>query len=372
MSTTSTVLHHQWATRPDDERFESLTALAAYTRYRRERSKQVVLSNRQITVVPSTTDPFDIAVTGPNGHPVQFTHWSFGQLSALAGAPAGYLRSSLPGALVADNFNWGLHHARSVEDLGVLLRRGDGPTAHPVIAAATGPNYGRIWDFDIADELVNLYGDGVTGSFRVPGEFGKRLDQVTKANTTLYASDRDMWVFLADEDHRIEIPNRRNGESGSLARGFYISNSEVGARTLTLGMFLFDYICCNRMIWGIGDRNEIVIRHTKGAPFRWNEDVKPVLTQLARTDISPQPIADTIKTAQSTKLRTDVDTFLSQRFGKGMVAPIVSAFQADEQRPMETIFDVVTGATAYARLIPHQDTRVALERSAGDLLRTIH
>jgi hypothetical protein len=33
----------------------------------------------------------------------------------------------------------------------------------------------------------------------VPGEFGQRV-AVTKQNTTLYASDRDMFVFLADEE----------------------------------------------------------------------------------------------------------------------------------------------------------------------------
>ena len=41
----------------------------------------------------------------------------------------------------------------------------------------------------------------------VPGEFGGRVT-VTKDNTTLYASDRDMFVFLADEENRIELPNR--------------------------------------------------------------------------------------------------------------------------------------------------------------------
>ncbi len=42
------------------------------------------------------------------------------------------------------------------------------------------------------------------------------LDTVTKENTTLYASDRDFFVFLANEKNKIEVPNRRNGRAGSM------------------------------------------------------------------------------------------------------------------------------------------------------------
>ena len=76
----------------------------------------------------------------------------------------------------------------------------------------------------------------------MPGEFGNKVT-VTTANTTLFASDRDMFVFLADEDNRIEIPNRRAGKFGSFARGFFVWNSEVGKTTLGAGFFLFDYVC---------------------------------------------------------------------------------------------------------------------------------
>src|SRR5207302_1489157 len=89
-----------------------------------------------------------------------------------------------------------------------------------------------------------------------------------KENTTLFASDRDMFVFLADEDRRIDIPGRRNGSGGSMARGFFVWNSEVGDKTLGLGFFLFDYVCKNRIVWGADQYTEIRIRHTKGAADR--------------------------------------------------------------------------------------------------------
>lgn len=357
--------NRQWATRPADERFTSLHALAAFTNFQKKNSKRTTLPNRDLTVVPSTTDQFDIAVSGPNGHPAQLSNWSFGQLCSLAGVPADYIkRSNLPGALAADNLNWGLHHHRKPESVNVLLRRNEDKAV--TSAAFNGPDYGTVWNADISNTLVEHFDDGISGDWRVPGEFGKAVT-VTKENTTIYASDRDMWVFLADEENRIEIPNRRDNKTGSLARGFYIGNSEVGASSLTLGMFLFDYVCCNRIIWGAQQFERIKIRHTASAPNRWLEEIKPLLNQLRNSPAAP--IVDTIKAAQQQKLKTDVASFLETRFGTS--AAIIKAHEIEEQRPIETLFDVVTAATAYSKTLSHQDARIKVERIAGDILQKL-
>ena len=44
------------------------------------------------------------------------------------------------------------------------------------------------------------------------------------------------------------------------------------------------------------------------------------------------------------------------------------AHVAEEGRPIETVWDVVTGATAYAKSIPWTAERVEFETVAGDLL----
>jgi hypothetical protein len=357
----------QWASRPDDERFTSLPALAAYTAYQRDHSKAVVVANRQLSVEPEGED---LKIFGPNGHGYRPTNWAFSQLCQRIEARAGYLRT-LPAALAADCVNYGLkfknrngiHSHRDVDEIGVLVRKNGG---EPEFAAATGPNYGRIWNAEIADMLARNFGDGVTGHWRIPGEFGKRVE-ITKRNTTLYASDRDMFVFLADEDRRIEIANRRNGQPGSLARGFFLWNSEVGAQTLGAAFFLFDYACMNRIVWGAEQFTEVRIRHTSGAPDRWLESVVPVLDEYSTA--SAKPVAEAIEAARQRKLQSDVDDFLAKRFGKTAVKAIEKAFEIDEgERPMETMWDVVVGATAYARTITHQDARVKVERLAGELL----
>lgn len=351
----------QWASRPSDERFTSLTDLAAFTHHSRLTSASKVISTRKLEAQPVSGDRRGLVVVGPNGSQVAPTHWAFGQLAARAKAPTGYLQS-LPSALAADCINVGLL-SQSASDTGVLLRRGeDGQPA--TLAAVTGPNYGRIYNSTIARALVDQFGDGITGHFRVPGEFGQRVE-ITKANTTLYASDRDMFVFLADEDRRIEMPNRRNGGSGSLARGFFVWNSEVGAQTFGVAAFLFDYVCCNRIVWGAEGYKEIRIRHTTSAPDRWIEEVAPALVNYSES--SAQPVIEVLAQAQARKI-DDVDAYLARRFTKSQVTGIKAAHVADEDRPIETVWDAVTGATAYARNIPHQDERVKLERLAGGLL----
>jgi hypothetical protein len=357
---------NEWRNRPSDQRFTSLTELDQFVFAQHNASRGKVISSRGITAIPVNNEGQqdaagkDLVVVGPNGGPVGLTHWSFGQLANRAGAPAGYLRE-LPAALAADNINYGLKYRRPVEDLGVLLYKNGGPTQ---LRAVTGPGYGRIWNATITKALVDRFGDGITGDFRVPGEFGQRVD-VTKDNTTLYASDRDMFVFLADEEHRITVPNRRDGQSGEMARGFFVWNSEVGSTSFGIALFLFDYVCMNRIVWGVEGYKEIRINHTKGAPDRWIEEAAPAIEAYASS--STVGVTQAIAAAQQKKI-DDVDAFLRGRFTTTQANAIKAAHLEDEQRPIETLWDATTAVTAYARGISYQDERVKLEREGGKIL----
>jgi len=359
---TLTAASRQWATRPSDERFTSLTDMLAHFTAQRRSSAAKVVPSRAITVAPAG-DAAGLVVAGPNGNGFAPSHWSFGQLANLAGAPAGYLRS-LPSPLVADALNYGLQVQRDVEDVGLLLHR-DASTGVQTVRAATGPRYGRIWNADVIRGLTDVVGDGVSGDWRVPGIFGKALTEVTKENTTLFAGDRDFFVFLADEQHRIEIPNRRDGQPGSLARGFFVQNSEVGSGVFGISTFLFDYVCQNRIVWGASEAKELRIRHTSGAPERFLREVAPALQTYANSSASS--LVAKIEKARDAKL-DNVNEWLAKRFGPRSVAPLQAIHQLEEGRPIESLWDVSTAVTARARSIEWQDDRVAMEREAGAVL----
>ena len=358
----------QWATRPPEERFTSLPAMRDMLERSRELSHASVVSSRSLTAVPVNDErgySRGILIQDSNGRTAAPSNWAFGQLASLSGAPASYLRT-LPAPLVADCLNYGFKVERDAADVGMLYT-GENQKALEV-RAATGARYGRIWNSDVVRALEDRFGDGVTGDFRVPGEFGKGLAEVTRDNTTLFASDRDMFVFLADEQNRIELPGRRDGKTGQLARGFFVTNSEVGAGALKIKTFLFDYVCKNRIVWGAHELESISIRHTASAPDRFIEEAAPALLEYSRA--SSSNITTVLRSAQSSKL-DKVEQFLAGRFGARIGERIAAVHLEEEGRPIESVFDAVTGATAYARSIPWTAERVQFEETAGALLDVV-
>ena len=114
-------------------------------------------------------------------------------------------------------------------------------------------------------------------------------------------------------------------------------NSEVGKTTLGAGFFLFDYVCCNRIIWGADQYTEVRIRHTKGAPDRWLEEVTPVLQEYSQG--SAKPVVQAIEDARNKRIETDLDQFLANRFGKNAVPPskpAMSRRRGGRSRPFGT------------------------------------
>lgn len=364
----------QWSSRPDDERFLTLTDMQQHFQFIRDRSRAAVVSSRKLIAQPYGDDHKGLIVQ--YGDDVFApTHYSFGQLSQYAEARATYLRR-LPSELAADCINYGLQVLRDREEVGILAFK----NGSPVLRSVNGPNYGRIWNTQILDALVNEFGDGQGNggnnpAFRIPREYGWDGDHdtrhaVSKQSTTLYASDHDMWVFLADEENRIEVPNRRNGERGTLARGFFVWNSETADKTFGIATFLFDFMCGNHIIWGAEQYGEIRIRHTATAPERFIEEITPALISYSKA--SAEPINKLVENAQKAKIgdADAVTAFLATRFGgsKRIAETVMATHQLEEGRPIESFWDAQVGVTAYAKSFSATDKRVEVERVGGQIL----
>ena len=80
------------------------------------------------------------------------------------------------------------------------------------------------------------------------------------------------------------------------------------------------------------------------------------------------PITTMIADARKARLDDKVDSFLATRFGGNMVEKLKTIHVIEEQRPIENLWDVTVAATALARDIPYIDQRVALERTAGQVM----
>jgi hypothetical protein len=91
----------EWFSRPDDERYLNLPDLYEAVRGRAERAQARTVESNAIKVEANRDIPERLALTVPGrGEPVAPTHWSFGKLCTLVGAPTSYLRQR-PAALCA-------------------------------------------------------------------------------------------------------------------------------------------------------------------------------------------------------------------------------------------------------------------------------
>jgi hypothetical protein len=353
----------EWFSRPDDERYLSLTALHEAVRRGKPR--------REGGGEPGgcRAAGVDRAGNGTNpcprriGASASCAAWSARQPLTCASFPRPWRGSTLQHGLL--NHRAELVKTLEAEDGRIELR------------AVTGPDYGRIWDHELVAAVQRIAGDG-TGDTRwkVPGVLDwatmthNPFVDVTAETTTLYSSDRDVFLFLVDDTHPIEAGRLADGSPDLYFRGFYAWNSEVGSKTLGIVSFYLRAVCQNRNLWGTENFEEITIRHSKFAAQRFAHEAAPALTSFANS--SPAPFAAGIKAARERVVaRTDEDreSFLRKRgFSKPETTKIIETVLNEEGRPPESIFDFVQGITALARSKAHQDTRLELEGKAKKLM----
>ena len=357
----------EWFSRPADERYLSLDDLFQSVCERAERSHTRTVESAAIQVEASRDDSERLALRLPGSDIlVAPTHWSFGQLAGLVGAPATYLRQ-LPAPLAGINLQYGLtsHRAEQVKTLEIEDGRIE-------LRAVTGPDYGRIYDHELVAAVQKIAGNGVGDTrWKVPGvlDWGSGIYNpragVTEETTTLYASDRDVFLFLVDDLNPIEAGRLPDGSPDLYFRGFYAWNSEVGAKTLGIASFYLRAVCQNRNLWGVEDFQEIAIRHSKFAANRFAHEAAPALTRFA--DASPMPFVNGVRAARERIVaRTDKDRgeFLKKRgFSKAETTKIIETVLAEEGHP-----------PAIRRPVRHYAQSVAIDPHAAvfrDLIRQI-
>jgi hypothetical protein len=354
-------------TRPQDERFASLSDLLQSTLTRRKGSVEVDMSKDDFTKVrASVTDEGLIAL---GGHALNA--WTAQQLCQRVSAPYGYLRK-LPVDLTAACLNQGLinHLSDDVNhrDTSLLIAPGSG-TQNSRLRAITSTSYTRIWDHEVVAMLMeHAVGFGPPRLFGQEGTEGK-------SGSGLYAGDRDMFAFMVNEDDRIEIPG-----GDSLGRGFFVWNSEVGASSYGFMTFLFNEVCCNHIVWGAAEIQEVKVRHVGKAREVFAQFPKALETlrlrggQMREQELILQAMAMEFGTGKTT-VQEDLAKHAAKQKVKltqtEVAAALDMAVQEESLHPgtsPHSLWGVVQGLTAYARDIPFAEKRVDVETRAGKLL----
>jgi hypothetical protein len=370
----------QWMARPADQRFLNLDDLHDFKRKFWEGSFQTRAATDDVELiapeikVPADLHKLTVGVKVDNGATVDAreiapTHWAFGQLAGLAKSPASFLRE-LPSPMVSDILTWRMRHAREVEQIKLY----GGATE---LYAATGPDYGRIPDYEVVRAVQQVAGRG-TGDMRwkIPGVLDWRTNlydpnaPVTADSTTLYASDRDVFMFLVDDRNPIEVGKLPDGAPDLMFRGFYIQNSEMGSRSLKLAAFYLRAVCMNRNLWGVEEFEEIKINHTRLAPDRWLQQAQPALRAYA--DGSAKKLVAGVQAAKAAKVADDHEqavAFLTARtFSMAKAKAILEQGEKEEGRPARNVWDMAQAITAHARNVLNTDDRLEQEKVAKAIL----
>ncbi len=355
---------NQWANRPADERFETLEQLLDKTSSRRMRSRAIEIATPRINATYDAGTGLRINGGIESSSP---THWGFGQLCSWIGAPATFMRDKLSDApeLLVGNINHCVQRAGAAEALKWLTvePEGDGP---PILQAVTSPTYGRIWDADCV-QAVQRIRDGSQGKWHnppawAPGHFG---DASMARPGGLYASDRDVYMFMIDGGSFLE-----GGDGKSLNRGFIVTNSEVGKSTFTLTTFLHRGVCGNNIIWGARDVTQLAIRHSKNGPARFDSEAMPALRAYAEREARDDEAA--LKKCFNFALpekREDLVKLANKaaKFSSREIENAVTVAKLEEG-DCSNLWQLVQGITAYARTFSYIDARVDLETRAGKLI----
>lgn len=363
----------QWANRSPDQRFTSLTSLNKQVTQWANESRELEVKPEQIEAVYDEERPEWLGLN-IDGQAIEASNWSFDQIARTAGAPANYLRT-LPPALAATNINYGLM-AGEQKKISCYVRE-NGTT---MLRGITSTKYGRILDKDLAEAAIKIAGNG-TGDTRwkVPGcidwsnkhgvSYNPNVD-ITKENTTLYASDRDIFVFLVDDMNPIEVGKLANGDPDLMFRGFYAWNSEVGCRTFGYAQMYLRGVCQNRNLWGVEGFRQITFKHTSGAPDRFLKEAVPALNLFAEG--SSTKLVSGVKAAKAkvvAKKEEDQIEFLQlQGFSEKSAKSLIATSEAEEGKPPMTLWDMAQAISAQARKEELQEARLHMEQIAGKLL----
>lgn len=375
----NTTMHRQWASRPADERFATLAEMYAALRAEAAQCGKSILGTERITVVPTNHGGNGLALMGPSGQPAMLTHWSMSQISAIAKAPASYLRT-LPAEIAARALN----HSMSVqprEDHQLYLRN-DAPSANGhvlttgngtawstqlTLRAITSPGYARIHTAKIVARLMELQEQ--RPSLKAPQVYKDGDWYADKAPCVGFAGDRDAYVWLIDEEQRIADPTDKTGQG--LARGIMVLNSEVGSKKLDLIMFLCRFVCGNFIIWGYQQIPQISLRHFGDKIRReWSAGIGNAFSDYAR--LSAREEESKIQHAIVHQLGAKQDDVIDLLFRTKIVTKeqATDAYQLAERyddNPRSS-WGMVQGITRLSQTRKNMDDRIELDRAAARIM----
>jgi hypothetical protein len=359
---TAFTAHREWASRPPDERFASVSSLYEAARIRRERTEERIIETSQIRTEAPTDDA--LALRGPSGEIAALTNWSFEQLAGIAGAPPKYLRT-LPASIASSAINYGLQRQQR-DGHQLFVDRAEPWTVH----AVTSQRYARVHHDELAARVLDLMGDHP--AWQLPLGYKDGVYGAERVPSGAYLGDRDMFLFLVDGNRSLDDPTDRS--HAGMFRGFILRNSDVGAAALTLDLFLFRAVCANHLIWGFHHVAGFRRRHV-GASIHeaWTESLQTVRDALDANLDDDRATLLRVTTQELGPTREDVLEAVVTRLdmSRKQAAEAYALAETYEENP-RSVWGYVQGLTRLSQRTPWQDGRFSLDQAASRLIAMVN
>jgi hypothetical protein len=362
----------EYASRPKDERFPSPQAMLAAAEHDKHFSSEISYNTRDLRVIATahgdsdmTIAPSTLQLQSPKGV-ADFTHWSFGQLARMVGAPAAYLRE-LPPTIAADALNFGLHDQLNHATDAKLLVKANGVA--PIVRACTSETYGRVWDAELYGATLETLARNGDQWITPPTWSGEPAGA--------YRGDRDSFLILVNGGSIVSDPSLANrpisggANPSAMYRGIMIRNSEVGACSVTIDTVLYRYICGNHMLWGAMFDQRFKRRHVGDHARR---DALRTIYSVARAwSQSPASTDEAlIKNLIAREVATTRDGVIDElrRLGatREQAAAAYDRTVQTETASPRSFWGLANGITRISQDAGYQDGRLELDQLAAALL----
>ncbi|GMR23605.1 MAG: hypothetical protein BMS9Abin37_2048 [Acidobacteriota bacterium] len=347
---------NQWATRPPDERFASLDlARDACLDYRKS-AQTATISHDSIRV---EADGDELRLAGHTTDKMaDLTSWAFGQVCNIAQAPTSYLKR-IKSTLAAQCINYGLKR-NATRDRSKLLfhpRNGEGL----LLRAITSTQYQRFWNHEVFERLIAM---SSREPWKVPPAMGNKP-------SGLYASSHDMFAFMVNDENRIN-----DGSEGGLGRGFFLWNSEVGAKSLGGMTFLYRYVCGNHIVWGAQKVMDFRLKHTKNIASRAAgkfRDMEVRVRQYAESSASD--LEAKIASSKTLQIADSEEGVIDALFSKGVTSRVnaragfkLAEKHSDVDGSPWSQWGMLQGLTRASQEVTFADERAELDLAAAKVM----
>ncbi len=346
-----TTMMRYWASMPPESWYPDLGTLKAAALAQKNASRSTTVDMDAMRFEAEGTN---VVLAHENGARVLPNAYAFGQLARTVGAPASFLQE-----LTAETAVLALNEKKAKAKDGQRVKILGTNMGGGVITAraATGPDYGRIWNYQVA-ELAERINEVAGGTLYNPPCWDGRPGG-------LWLNQSRIVLFFIDGGSIVD----GGGDRDQLHRGYYMWNSEVGDTTVYIDAFYFRECCGNLQIWGKESVLQFKLRHTKGAPLRFEEINLPD----ARAWFQSSALEDEAMIRKAKRIDIPSDRTLLVDFisGKGFTKSFAgqSIDKANEEEgDCSNVWNLFQGMTATARDLPLAQDRIQVSKQAGAFL----